>query len=72
MEKQNEKVKAKYLKPSRTDFIIREGFSNNGEIVDISGSTVSIKWPPGVEKINLRELELSGTKQGKPLFKVKK
>jgi len=72
MKKQNEKIQAKYLKPSRMDLIVREGFSNIGEIIDMSGSTVTVQWPPGIEKIDLRELDLSGTKQGKPLFKVKK
>lgn len=72
MKKQNEKIKAKYLKPSRMDPVVREGFSNSGQIIDMSGSIVTVQWPPGIEKIDLRELELSGTKQGKPLFKVKK
>lgn len=64
-------VFAKYVKPSRDDVAVRPHFSNFGIITDVRGSTATVSWYAGTEQIPLRDLELEGTKQGKPVFKVK-
>lgn len=64
-------VFAKYIKPARDDVAVRPHFSNFGVITDVRGSTATVHWYAGTEQIPLRDLELEGTKQGKPVFKVR-